>query len=108
MTLQGGLSGGTGFGAPAIKMIFSQSQVELCMKTTHSVEFTTSLPEDGDVLDGAADGRAILLGGLSPLAFPGGLGTPCLSMIQGGDRPDGSQGTRPSPLPHNSTTLRAF
>lgn len=61
-----------------------------------------SLPEDGDVLDGAPAGRAILLGGLSPLAFPGAPGDPCFSMIQGGGRPDGSQGTRPSPLPHRA------
>lgn len=61
-----------------------------------------SLPEDGDVLDGAPDGRAILLGGLSPLAFPGALGAPCFSMIQGGGRPDGGKGTRPSPLPHKA------
>lgn len=67
-----------------------------------------SLPEDGDVLAGAPDGRAILLGGLSPLAFPGTLGAPCFSMIQGGGGPGGSQGTRPSPPALQGTTLRAF
>lgn len=35
-----------------------------------------SLPEGGDILDGTPDGRAILLGGLSPLALPGVLTAP--------------------------------
>lgn len=34
------------------------------------------LPEDGDVFDGTPDGRAILLGGLSPLTLPGVLMAP--------------------------------
>lgn len=66
------------------------------------VLFLESLPEHGDVLDGAPDGRAILLGGLSPLVLLGALGAPCFSMIQRGGRPDESQRTRPSPLPHKA------
>lgn len=34
------------------------------------------LPEDGDVFDGTPDGRAILLGGLSPLTLPDVLMAP--------------------------------
>lgn len=58
-----------------------------------------SLPQGGDVLDGTPDGRAILLGGLSPLALPGVLMAPWLSMSRmGGVRPVCGRGTRPSPV----------
>ncbi len=57
------------------------------------------LPEDGDVFVGTPAGRAILLGGLSPLTLPGVLKAPCLSMVER-DPAWSRWGTRPSPPTH--------
>lgn len=60
---------------------FSGCISEMIDVATHRILcLNGSLPEDGDVFDGGPDGRAILLGGLSPLAFPGPLVAPCFSM----------------------------
>lgn len=55
------------------------------------------LPVDGDVFVETPAGRAILLGGFSPLTLPGVLMSPCLSMFKG-ERVCGGLGP-----PHNPT-----
>ena len=97
--MPGDFSGGTGFGVPAItkKILTNTCLLEDSFLTMYHKLRPTSdclskgrfsrrhrvLPEDGDVFPGTPDGRAILLGGLSPLALLDVLMAPRLSLGRG-------------------------